>query len=158
MDVLAGYCSRLAHSFIYSTPSHIYSMTYFSMNDSLLKQKQQIIDDMVSYMRYGAADDETDEEYDPDFDAGYTQEHVEECDLVLTDFLKRVNAHSSADPAVLMNDVKTVVLALNQLNEKCDCSIIETLQRDDICTLIDDALEQVGLNFESDVTEEWRNW
>jgi hypothetical protein len=124
----------------------------------LLAQKQQIIEEMVSYMKYGDADDETDEAYDPEFEPGYTQAHINECDSILTDFLGSVNAHFGADTLVLINNVKTVVLALNQLNEKCEQAIIETMERDDICALIDKALKQAGLNLNYDVTEQWREF
>lgn len=128
------------------------------IDEELLKQKQQIIEEMVSYMNYGAAEDEADEEYDPDFDAGYTQEHVDQCDSILLDFLANVQAHSGAQASVIMNDVKTLVLALNALNEKCDCAIIETDQREGICALINNAAEKAGLVLENDVTDEWREW
>lgn len=128
------------------------------INESLLKQKQEAIEGMVRYMKYGGAEDETDEEYDPDFDAGYTQEHIDECGAILSGFLASVQGHSGAEPSVIMNDVKMVVLALNALNEKCDCPIIETDQREDICALIDNAVKEAGLASEDDVTEEWREW
>lgn len=129
-----------------------------SIDESLLKQKKYVIDEMVSYMKYGGAEDETDENYDPDFDAGYTQEHIDECDAILSEFLASVQAHSGAEASLLINDVKTAVLALNTLNEKYDCSIIETDQREEICTLIDEALKQAGFAAPEGITDEWREW
>jgi hypothetical protein len=128
------------------------------IDEALLKQKQQIIEAMVSYMKYGGAEDEADEDYDPDFDAGYTQENIDQCDSILLDFLANVQAHSGAQASVIMNDVKTLVLALNALNEKCDYTIIETDQREDICALIGDAANKAGVTLESDATDEWREW
>lgn len=128
------------------------------IDKALLEQKQQVIEGMLGYMNYGAAENENDEDYDPDFDAGYTRKHIDKCDAILSEFLASVEAHSGAEASVIMKDVKTVVLALNALNQKCDRPIIETDQREDICALIDDALKQAGLAPEADVTEEWREW
>jgi hypothetical protein len=57
-----------------------------------------------------------------------------------------------------MNHVKDLVLKLNALNDRCQGSLIETDQREDICELIESSLTQASIPFEGDVTEEWREW
>jgi hypothetical protein len=44
-----------------------------------------------------------------------------------------------------MKSVKKTVLALNDLNEECNCSLIETDQHEDLCELIDVAVDRAGL-------------
>jgi hypothetical protein len=130
------------------------------ISQEILKLKQKIIDGMVSYMQYGGADDENDPEYDPDFDAGYTQKHIDRCSALIDEFL----ASMEKTPEVLKNKyimtaVKKTVLKLNKLNEGCDCSLIETDQREDICKLINSAARHAGLESSADdITEEWREW
>jgi hypothetical protein len=57
------------------------------MNQEILEVNQVLIDGMIGYMKYGAAIDENDPEYEPEFDAGYTQKHVDRCSEINDDFL-----------------------------------------------------------------------
>jgi hypothetical protein len=43
------------------------------IKEDILKVKRDLIDEMIEYMKYGGAVDENDPEYNPEFDAGYTQ-------------------------------------------------------------------------------------
>jgi hypothetical protein len=47
------------------------------MNQEILEVKQNLIDGVNEYMKYGGAVDDNDPEYDPEFDAGYTQKHID---------------------------------------------------------------------------------
>lgn len=91
-----------------------------------------------------------------DEDAEYSPSDVSFCGELLTGFSSKISAGISYDAAI--REVKTVVLALNELNERCDFSIIETDQREDICEFIFQTLTNAGVEFEGDVTEEWRDW
>ena len=52
-----------------------------------------------------------------------------------------------------------VVVALNELNEDTDYALIETVEREAIALLIQDAVVARGMrNVPEDVTEEWRDW
>ena len=55
---------------------------------------------------------------------------------------------------------KKAVPDLNFLNEKCDCSLIETDQREDICEYINQTVYSFGFieSENEDVAEEWREW
>lgn len=58
-----------------------------------------------------------------------------------------------------MESVKRVVIALNELNIKCDYSIIKTDQREYLCPFIEEAAVVAGLTQpKDDITEEWREW
>lgn len=130
------------------------------MRQEILKLKQKIIDGMVSYMKYGGADDESDQEYDPEFDSGYTQKHVNRCSVIIDEFLALLEKPPDAQKnKYIMTAAKKAVLKLNKLNEECDGSLIETDQREDICKLINSAARQAGLKPSTDdITEEWREW
>jgi hypothetical protein len=130
------------------------------MGQEIFKLKQKIIDGMVSYMRYGGADDENDPEYDPEFDAGYTQKHIDRCSALIDEFLASMGKTPEVQKnKYIMTAVKKTVLKLNKLNEGCDCSLIETDQREDICKLINSAARHAGLESSAnDITEEWREW
>ena len=57
--------------------------------------KKRIIDSMISYMKYGSADDENDPGFEPDFDAGYNQNHVDKCSAILDEYLKSLSGISA---------------------------------------------------------------
>jgi hypothetical protein len=121
--------------------------------------KSGAIEYMRRYMKYGGCEDEDDPDYDPDFDAGYTEEHLQACERILDQYLQALSR--VADPerdAQIMAAVKTVVLDLAELNLSCKESLIETEEREQICAFIHAAANQAGLDRQGDITEEWREW
>lgn len=112
--------------------------------------KERVLEGMLSYMER--------EEGEDDFD-DYSKEDVDKCASILDRYLSSV-----LDPSMrgnrdgIMAAVKATVLELNDLNEECEHSLIETDQREDICELIINAASLAGLDGISDVTEEWREW
>jgi len=118
--------------------------------EELTLLKAEVVESMVSYM--------TDED-DPDFDAGYEQEHVDRCASILDGFIASISSISPpGDSAQILTVTKNTVLALNALNDSCDGSLIETDQREMICALILTGARLAGLPGEDDITEEWREW
>ena len=100
------------------------------MNQKILEVKRDLIDGMIEYMKYGEAVDENDPEYDPEFDAGYTQEHVDRCSEIIDDFLASLEKTPEAQKnEYIMDAIKKTILRLNELNEDVDGSLIETDQR-----------------------------
>jgi hypothetical protein len=130
------------------------------MGEEIRQLKQKVIDGMVSYMKYGGADDENDPEFDPEFDAGYTQKHIDRCSVIIDEFLALLEKVPEAQKnKYIMAAVKKTVLRLNKLNDGCDGSLLETDQREDICELINTAARHAGLESSADdITEEWREW
>jgi len=53
----------------------------------ILRLRKAALDGMVSYMKYGAAESESDPNFDPDFDAGYTQADIDRCARIIDGFL-----------------------------------------------------------------------
>jgi hypothetical protein len=130
------------------------------MNQEILEVKRALIDGMIEYMKYGGAVDENDPEYDPEFDAGYTQEHVDRCSEIIDDFLASLEkAPETQKNKYIMTAVKKTILRLNKLNEKCDGGLIETDQREDLAKLINLAAIHAGLeSSDDDITYKWREW
>ena len=105
--------------------------------------QNRIIDGMMSFI-------------EGDDDADYSPDDVKACGALLTSFASKVQSGISYDDA--MKQVEVLVLKLNELNENCEFSLIETDQREDICEFIFQALNAANVAFEGDVTEEWREW
>jgi hypothetical protein len=119
----------------------------------ILKLRQEMIDGMVDYLKSS--------EDDPDAaGAEYTQADIDNCAKIIGEFLAALDAVSgSKRDAAIMKIVKTTVLELNKLNDKCDGTLIETEQRDQIGVLIQQAALRAGLRTdEDDITEKWREW
>jgi hypothetical protein len=130
------------------------------MNQEILEVKQDLIDDVTEYMKYGGAVDENDSEYDPEFDAGYTRKHIDRCSEIIDDFLASLEkTPKSQKNKYIIAAAKKTILRLNKLNEECDNSLIETDQREDLAELINLAARQAGLESSADdITYEWREW
>ena len=126
----------------------------------ILKLRKAALDGIVSYMKYGGAENETDPNFDPDFDAGYTQVHIDRCAKIIDEFLASLESVPKGEKnESIMKLVKTAVIKLNKLNDRCDGSLIETDQREQICTMIIAAAKRAGLvSSEYDITEKWREW
>lgn len=121
--------------------------------------KAAAIDYMRRYMRFGGADGEDDPDYDPAFDAGYTEEHLQACERILDGYLAAVaRAGGPERDAQIMTAVEEAVLGLGELNRSCDERLIETEEREQLCALIHAAARRAGLDREGDLTWEWREW
>lgn len=129
------------------------------MTAELLELKKATIDGMFKYMQFGAADDADDPAYDPAFDAGYSQQHIDQCATIVDELFATLARVSEPDRSEsIRTAVKVAVLALNQLNDECGSSLIETDQREALCALISAAAAHAGWESSGDLTEEWREW
>lgn len=114
-----------------------------------LEVNEMVIKPMLSYMR----------ECIGDGGCGFNIFHVLKCRRLLFVYLKRLSHIKSPDDAEILGTVKTLVLALNDLNEKTEYALLETEERENICDVIQRSAEECGLQEEiDDVTEEWREW
>lgn len=130
------------------------------MTPEIKELKKRIIDNMITYMKYGSADDENEPDFDPDFDAGYTQKHIDKCSAILNEYLKGLSGISAENQSEnILEVVKFAILKLNKLNDLSNGNLIETDQREDLCEFIITAANQAGLVCDdNDITEEWREW
>lgn len=87
----------------------------------------------------------------------YFQNDVDKCISVLSHCTLDVAKAKSKDET--MNVVKTSILELNNLNKKCEYSLIETNEREKIVEIIMTAVSEAGYgSIDEDITEEWREW
>ena len=129
------------------------------MNDDIKALQRELIQGMTSYMtREDVEDDDADA--DDDFDAGYSQEHIDRCGDIIDVFFEELQGIPGEDRnAEIMELVQSVVLELNQLNDETEGGLIETDQREQLCEIIILAAKEAGLVTDVyDITEEWRDW
>ena len=114
----------------------------------------------LAYLNLDAICDDVERKQPGYFPYTYTEVHVAQCDAVLTDYLEAVQAESVRnDPVKIMAAVQQAVESLNDLNDRCGRSLIETDAREEICALIQSAAKRAGLSCdEVDITDEWRDW
>ena len=92
-------------------------------------------------------------------DAGFTKADVEKCENILCHYLESLAALTDPTDQEIMDCVQETVIALNQLNEDTDYSLIETEERENIWELIQTSAVECGLQDPADdITEEWREW
>ncbi len=120
-------------------------------NTDILEQRDALVDGMTGYMIECATNSE--------FGAPYTQADIDRCSLILDGFLNALDgAPQPVESDVILEIVKQVVLALNELNDECEGNLIETDQREHLCDIIILAANEAGLDTDEDITEEWREW
>lgn len=89
----------------------------------------------------------------------YTIEDVRQCESLIHTYLDALGCISVPDNDTIMAQVKTLVLALNDLNEATDYALIETEAREAIWEVVQTSAVACGLtDAPEDVTEEWRDW
>ena len=92
-------------------------------------------------------------------ECAYTEKDVAKCASILMQYLDALAAMDAPTDKEILKCVKKCVVALNKLSEKTDYEMIESVERDNICEIIQTAAEECGLRDASeDVTEEWREW
>ena len=90
---------------------------------------------------------------------GYTVEDVRKCEARIHRYLDALAALNPVTDEAIMEQVKILVLALNDLNEETDYALIETEAREAIWEVIQTSAGACGLqNAPEDVTDEWRDW
>lgn len=96
------------------------------------------------------------EEYDC---ADYTAEDVAQCAALVERYLEALSAMESPDDEAIMEQVESLVLALNELNEATDYALIETEAREALWEVIQNSAVDAGLReYSGDITEQWREW
>jgi len=110
---------------------------------------EQLLADMRDYMESEAA--------------VYGEVDIEECATIINEHATATRTVTNRTEALEL--VRGTVLRLNKLNklnklnERCDGTLIETDQREMICTFIIRTGHLRGFNAENeDVTEPWREW
>lgn len=111
----------------------------------------QDIDDLILDLKKNM------EDYMNEYNPSYSQKEIDECVSLLIDFTIKIFSTKSKEEG--MSIVKSTILKLNALNDKCEGSLIETNEREQICEIIILAGNEMGYNdIDEDITEEWREW
>ncbi len=90
-------------------------------------------------------------------EADYTAEDVTICITTLLEFMSAIEAETQTIDSA-RDHIKTLVLSLNTLHENCDDCLIDISQREDICQFIQKVISAAHIEFDGDITEEWRMW
>ena len=96
-----------------------------------------------------------------DEDCGFTKKDIEKCESLILKYLLALEQITTPTNKEIMKHVKSLVLALNKLNEKTDYAMLETDERESICVLVQDFAVACGLAEipeDDDVTGEWREF
>lgn len=89
----------------------------------------------------------------------YTREDVHKCEALIHRYLDALAAMESVTDDAIMEQVKVLVLALNDLNEATEYALIETEAREAIWEVIQTSAVKRGLqDVPDDVTGQWRDW
>lgn len=87
----------------------------------------------------------------------YSPSDVEKCVHIVDNFLDAMK--SSSDKEQGMEIVKNTITELNDLNDACDGSLIETDQREELCTILNTTcINKDYSTHEEDITEDYREW
>lgn len=110
------------------------------------KTTQIVVEPMIAFIEEWGGD-------------GYTREDVAACEGLIHRYLEALAALSPVNDEAIMEQVKILVLALNDLNEATDYGLIETEAREAIWEVIQTSAVDCGLqDVPDDVTDEWRDW
>lgn len=115
---------------------------------------------LVDGLRRGlAVDDDLDDDGASAYEPGYSQGDVDDCARIVDDLLVSL-AEVRGREADVLKVVRATVDRLNELNERCDCALIDATQRDELCDLLNAAARDAGLRTSphEDITETWREW
>ena len=117
-----------------------------NLNEYKDKAVEIVIEPMISFM----------EDWD---DCDYTIEDVETCKSLIYTYLEALAEMVEPTDEAIMEQVKNLVWALKELNEKVDYSLIETEAREAIWEVIQTSAVDCGVKeYGDDITEEWRDW
>ncbi|MEM1293086.1 MAG: hypothetical protein AAGH67_16610 [Cyanobacteria bacterium P01_H01_bin.162] len=98
------------------------------------------------------------DENETDFDCDYTQADIDRCAAIVDAYLADIAANTDPAKDQLRLIIKKAVLQLNDLNDSCGGSLIETDESEDLCEIILVAAQACGLTTAKEITEEWRDW
>lgn len=87
----------------------------------------------------------------------YTASDVSACGNILEEYSQSLIA-AKDNAAAITECVQETVSRINELNEKCGHSFIDTWRRERLCSFINTAAEQAGLPSKDDHTFQHRMW
>ncbi len=109
---------------------------------NIVSAKEKIVEGMLEFLEYSGTED-------------YANSDVDRLSNLFDKFISRLS-RNRIDQNLAKSYVKQLVLSLNELNDKT--AMIETGERESICGFIDLCLSEIGIEYDDDVTYEWREW
>ena len=117
------------------------------------KYKEQLQETVIAPMM------EFMEECDDVDECGYSESAVSECEELISEYLDELGDLDDPTDGEIMELVRMVVMGINELCEKTDYCMIDTMEREAIWEIIQNSAVECGLSDPSDdITEEWRDW
>ena len=96
-------------------------------------------------------------EYLESSNPSYMQDDIDECISILNNYLEKISRTKSKKEGI--DVIKSTVIQLNNLNNKTDGQLIETMERDMIVNILLTESHKRGYNrLDEDLTEEFREW
>lgn len=90
-------------------------------------------------------------------DCDYTADDINRCKDLIFNYLDALDDMATPSDTLIMEQVESLVLALNELNEEFD--FIETMEREAIWEIIQNSAIEYGLSeYDDDITGQWREW
>ena len=119
-------------------------------NEEIKVMVTTLISEMTEYLDFFEDDNSTDI---------YSPEDINKCEAIINTYLSYLFTEKRTNEEIIAQ-VEITVKELNALNEKCKYSLIETEQREQLCTIIIEAARLCNYQFpdDEDITFEWRNW
>ncbi|WP_069462003.1 hypothetical protein [Actinacidiphila rubida] len=98
----------------------------------------------------------------------YSENFLSDTDAVLTEFQSNVSAIAEPMDDQVFHVVGSVVLALNEVNDRYETSTFDTDEREQLCVFIDEVLTEHGIDVAGlaarhrisryEITDRWRRW
>ena len=87
----------------------------------------------------------------------YTEADVDRCERILDDYTAAMEV-CDGSPHEIEQLVDAVTAEINQLNEACNCGLIDTWRREQLCNFINGTAEMAGAKPGQDMTFGQRMW
>ena len=98
----------------------------------------------------------------------FPDQFIADTELVLVEFAGAIAATEVRDYDSVMNSIISLVVKLNEINDKYDGGVIETGEREQLCQYIEDVIAESKIDLEAyaksrecdtnEITDSWREW
>ena len=98
----------------------------------------------------------------------FPDQFIADTELVLIEFAGAIAATEARDYGSVMHSIMSLVVKLNENNDKYDGEVIETGEREQLCQYIEDVISESTIDLEAyaksrecdknEITDLWREW
>lgn len=123
------------------------SFKYLPMEPKENKQLKELLDQVIAAMTECMQEESV----------RYKIRDIKKCAEIMHVFLEEISATN--DKSAGMTVIKNTIEPINQLHKSSRKQLIGTMEREDLCEIINTACVMKGYaNEKEDVTQEWREW